>query len=130
MIKGGQTPSIATDIWSQGGASLLGVIQYFIHPGEIFITEKLVGTIPFGDQAHTGLNICVATKRALSGVGIGEYVEVDGIVNADTVEDCVHKTVNDSAANMKLAFFDFTGDECSGHMVQLSVWVAYRSPGA
>jgi hypothetical protein len=129
MIKGGQYPSIATDIWSQGSTSLLGIIQYVIRPGDVEVTEMLVGVLPFGEKAHTGANIALATKRALSDVGVGEHVEVQSVVTVDTVDQFVHKTVNDSASNMKLAFFDFNGDECSGHVVQLSVWLVYKSDG-
>ncbi|KAK3280800.1 hypothetical protein CYMTET_11379 [Cymbomonas tetramitiformis] len=124
-------PSIAGDIWGQGGISVFGLLAYFIDE-EWNYHEKLIRAIPFGAERHTGGNILVATKLACAEVGIGTYREETGDGeeeednNVDTVSDNVMNTVSDSASNMVSGWDEFNGYECCCHMLALSVLLFTR----
>eukprot|EP00854_Cymbomonas_tetramitiformis_P010283 gene10283-12162_t len=74
-------PSSAADIWSENGISLLGILLYFWAAGATELSELLVRAVPFGEVAHSGLEIEKATKKALADFGVGVYDDAN--VNDD-----------------------------------------------
>ncbi|KAK3259126.1 hypothetical protein CYMTET_31865 [Cymbomonas tetramitiformis] len=102
-LEAGILPSIAGDIWSEGGVAIFGILVYWIDADHV-LHEKLAAAIPFSDVRHTGPEICSATKASLSAIGIGSYETIgkgsSGIPTVDTVSDFVHCTASDSASNI------------------------------
>ena len=74
LVEEGILPSMAGDIWSENGISILGITTYFINK-EWELVERLVDAIPFSSQAHTGVNIERASKVALAATHIGVFKE-------------------------------------------------------
>ncbi|KAK3267068.1 hypothetical protein CYMTET_24352 [Cymbomonas tetramitiformis] len=128
----GISPSIAGDIWSQGGIAIFGILVYWVDT-EFKYHERLVAAIPFSSVRHTRFELEAATKKACASMGIGEYKEIltkeiltfddgdDELGLVDTVRDCVHCTVSDNASNIVNAWLCFDGDECVDHTIALSV---------
>ncbi|KAK3238914.1 hypothetical protein CYMTET_51117 [Cymbomonas tetramitiformis] len=102
-LEAGILPSIAGDIWSEGGVAIFRILVYWIDADHV-LHEKLAAAIPFSDVRHTGPEICAATKASLSAIGIGSYETIgkgsSGIPTVDTVSDFVHCTASDSASNI------------------------------
>ena len=93
-------PSIALDIWGEGGKSILGLLVYFID--EYFqMNELLLMALPFSNVAHNGVQIEKAIKQCLSSYGIGTYDEnakcpmTGRALMQDTVGECVHGATSD-----------------------------------
>ena len=100
LIAAGVLPSIAGDIWSENGLSILGITVYFINDDWVMV-ERLVDAVPFGTVAHTGVNIERQTKMSLAAVGIGAFKEDEDVgegqlpkVIEDTTSDFVHTKVS------------------------------------
>eukprot|EP00854_Cymbomonas_tetramitiformis_P027577 gene27577-34022_t len=82
--------------------ALNDVLMFASEGGEI-----LVRAVPFGEVAHTAIDIETATKKALALLGVGNYEgsvfvdpdDPDYLV--DTVKDCLHKAVADGASNVQ-----------------------------
>ncbi|KAK3270147.1 hypothetical protein CYMTET_21444 [Cymbomonas tetramitiformis] len=111
-------PSSAADIWSENGISLLGILLYFWAAGATELSELLVRAVPFGEVAHSGLEIEKATKKALADFGVGVYDDAnvnDDFEPVDTVLDCLHKAVADGASNIQKGLADFETSPCPVH---------------
>jgi hypothetical protein len=55
-------PSFSTDIWSENGIALLGMLVHFID-GEFVLREMALRASPMSTLAHTGANIKELSKR-------------------------------------------------------------------
>ncbi|KAK3269978.1 hypothetical protein CYMTET_21600 [Cymbomonas tetramitiformis] len=128
LIAEGILPSIAGDIWSEGGVALLGILVYWLDD-EFGYHEKLLGGIHFSEVRHTGDEIIKATKTSCAAMGIGEYVEKGELVGSDIVAENVHCTVSDSAANIVNGWQVFNGHECNDHLLALCVHAYLDTPG-
>lgn len=130
LAQEGISPCLAGDVWSEGGIAIFGILVYWIDNDGKYM-EKLLGAIPFGDVRHTGVEIERATKRCAADMGIGAYVEGndEGTKKEDTVSDCVHATVSDSASNIVSGWGCFDGSECNCHLLALCVLVYLSQPG-
>ncbi|KAK3256532.1 hypothetical protein CYMTET_34337 [Cymbomonas tetramitiformis] len=123
------SPSLAGDIWSEGGISIFGVLTYWIDV-EFTLFERLVSAIPFSAVRHTASEIQSATKKACSDMHIGLYREDlalgDGV---DTVDESVHCTISDNASNI-ISGWDcfFDGYECCNHTLALIVKAFLEHP--
>ncbi|KAK3288071.1 hypothetical protein CYMTET_4441 [Cymbomonas tetramitiformis] len=71
LISQGVLPSIAGDLWSEGGIAIFGILIYWLDENMQY-HEKLLGAIPFGDVRHTGPEIARATKICAANMGVGE----------------------------------------------------------
>lgn len=113
----------AIDIWSENGIALLGILLYFWAAGGTCISELLVRAVPFGDIAHTGAEIELASKRALAHIGVGEFREETSDCSdvVDTVRDCLHKAVADGASNVQKGLSEFETSPCPAHVGQRCV---------
>ena len=121
--------SIATDIWSENGVALLGLLGYAIvkvsEPQKSYyhMCEMLLAVLPFSELSHTGLNISTESKRILAQTwGIGEfYLDEENDELIDTVAENVFSFTADNASNMAKAFELFEGGGCFAHSLQLEV---------
>ncbi|KAK3288288.1 hypothetical protein CYMTET_4228 [Cymbomonas tetramitiformis] len=123
LLEEGILPSIAGDIWSEGGIAIFGILVYYVDANFV-LHEKLVAAIPFSSVRHTGFELELATKRACAIMGIGKFVELlEERENAgeDTVADTVHCTVSDNASNIVNGWLCFDGHECNDHTLALIV---------
>ncbi|KAK3247827.1 hypothetical protein CYMTET_42685 [Cymbomonas tetramitiformis] len=132
LLAEGVLPSIAGDIWSEGGVALLGILMYWLSDDGM-IHERLLRCIPFSEVRHTADEIEKATKEALADFGIGEYtigVNADAAptITSDTVTAFVHGSVSDNASNIVAGWNDFDGHECAGHTLALCVKKYLESP--
>ncbi len=124
----GIRPSIAGDIWSEGGISVFGILVYYIDRNFEYC-ERLVSAIPFSDVRHTGVEIELATKRACSEIHIGHFREdVSPGDGEDTVSESVHCTVSDNASNIVSGWETFEGHECHDHTLALIVHTYLAQP--
>ncbi|KAK3242100.1 La ribonucleoprotein [Cymbomonas tetramitiformis] len=125
-------PSSAIDIWSENGIALLGILLYFWAAGGTAISELLVRAVPFGEVAHTGTEIELATKRALAHLGVGEFREptsdADCFEIVDTVRHCLHKAVADGASNVQKGLAEFETSPCPAHVGQRCVLAYLEVP--
>ena len=135
LIEEGILPSLAGDIWSEGGIAIFGILVYFIDAEGVY-HQKLLGALPFGDVRHTGDEIQKATKRCAATMGIGSYKQGDEdvtkdslVILEDNVKDFVHATVSDSASNIVSGWGCFDGHECNCHLMALCVLTYLESPG-
>jgi len=64
MLADGVKPSVAGDIWSHKGCSLMGITLYGINSNWT-IQEWLVSATPFGATRHTGEAIDAITVESL-----------------------------------------------------------------
>ncbi|KAK3243662.1 hypothetical protein CYMTET_46696 [Cymbomonas tetramitiformis] len=103
----GILPSIAGDVWSEGGVSIFGILTDWLDT-EMRYHEKLLAAIPFIAVRHTDDEILLATKRACSKMGIGSFVESPNEFEViDTVTTCVHSTASESASNIVCGWKEF-----------------------
>ncbi|KAK3234342.1 hypothetical protein CYMTET_55406 [Cymbomonas tetramitiformis] len=136
LLAEGIMPSIAGDLWSEGGIAIFGILVYWIDKGMV-LHEKLLSAVPFSDVRHTGLEIERSTKESLSDMGVGEYTldqlgsadSGETSITVDTVKDFVHSTTSDSASNMISGWGCFDGHECNCHLLALCVLVFLTSDG-
>ncbi|KAK3238985.1 hypothetical protein CYMTET_51054 [Cymbomonas tetramitiformis] len=129
LFEEGILPSIAGDIWSQGGIAIFGILVYWLDI-DFVLHEKLVSAIPFSDVRHNGLEISKATKIACAKMGIGRYeVGDDEVVKVDTVASKVHCTASDSASNIVSGWGEWDGHECNCHLLALCVLAFLKSEG-
>ena len=129
LIAEGISPSIAGDIWSEGGVAIFGILAYWITK-DFKYKEKLLSAIPFGDVRHNALELELATKRACADFGIGSFEEgEDKSITIDTVTDSVHATISDSASNIIKGWISFDGHECSCHLLAVSTTEYLESDG-
>ncbi|KAK3265714.1 hypothetical protein CYMTET_25628 [Cymbomonas tetramitiformis] len=94
-------PSIGGDVWSQSGASIFGILVYWLDK-EFVVHEKCLAAIPFSSVRHTAEELEKATKVACADFGLGEYelvVGEEGVIGVDTVSDYIHATCSDNASN-------------------------------
>ena len=127
----GILPSIGGDIWSQSGASLFGILVYWLD--EFFeVHENLLAAIPFPSVSHTGEELEKATKEACRDIGLGEYreasLENEHTEAMDTVTDFVHATCSDNASNIVNGWKCFDGHECCDHPIALTVKTVLEHP--
>ncbi|KAK3279058.1 hypothetical protein CYMTET_13039 [Cymbomonas tetramitiformis] len=115
LLAEGILPSIAGDIWSEGGVCIFGILAYWLDL-EFERHEKLLAAIPFSDVRHTGPEILAATKKACAETGVGTFTDLE-----DTVTDCIHCTASDSASNIVSGWEKFDGHECNCHILALCV---------
>ena len=90
-------PSIALDIWGEGGKSILGMLIYFIDDN-FEMNELLLMALPFSNITHNGVQIEKAIKQCLSSYGIGvynEHVRNGSDLKDDTVGECIHGATSD-----------------------------------
>jgi len=136
LLGEGIMPSIAGDLWSEGGIAIFGILVYWIDKGMV-LHENLLSAVPFSDVRHTGLEIERSTKENLADMGVGEYT-LDQLgsadsgetpITVDTVTDFVHSTTSDSASNMISGWGCFDGHECNCHLLALCVLVFLTSDG-
>ena len=117
----GILPSIAGDIWSEGGIAIFGVLAYWIN-ADFEHRERLVSAIPFSSVRHTSDEIQLATKKACSIMHIGHFREDvapgDGV---DTIHESVQNSVSDNASNIISGWECFDGWECNDHTLALIV---------
>ena len=113
MVMDGVKPSMAGDIWSDGGCSLMGICMYGINAAWR-LDEWLVAATPFGSTRHTGEAIDQLTTDALKRQGIKWR---DG----GTVYEAIHGKVSDNASNMAKGWAGFAGGFCADHTIELSV---------
>ncbi|KAK3267764.1 hypothetical protein CYMTET_23702 [Cymbomonas tetramitiformis] len=117
----GILPSIAGDIWSEGGIAIFGVLAYWIN-ADFEHRERLVSAIPFSSVRHTSDEIQLATKKACSNMHIGHFREDvapgDGV---DTIHESVQNSVSDNASNIISGWECFDGWECNDHTLALIV---------
>ena len=113
MVAGGVKPSMAGDIWSHGGCSLMGICFYGISESWK-MEEWLVAATPFGSTRHTGEAIDSITVNALKKQGV-KWRENGSVYEA------VHSKVSDNASNMAKGWAGFDGGFCSDHTLELSV---------
>ena len=119
-------PSFSTDIWSEIGIALLGMLVHFID-GELVLHEMVLRASPMSTLAHTGANIKELSKTSCAAVGLGEYVkDSEGNVTVDTVPNHVVKAITDGASSMVAAFSDQEGSECVPHTLALVVNSVYK----
>jgi hypothetical protein len=77
-------PSFSTDIWSENGIALLGMLVHFID-NQFVMREMVLRASPMSTLAHTGANIKDLSKTSCAAVGLGEYVkDSEGNVNVDS----------------------------------------------
>ncbi|KAK3247611.1 hypothetical protein CYMTET_42895 [Cymbomonas tetramitiformis] len=125
----GILPSIAGDIWLEGGIAIFGILVYWLTPDFEYV-EKLLAAIPFGEVRHTAKEMELATKRASADIGIGVFVESEeGNIVQDTVVESIHATASDSASNIVKSWEVFGGHECSCHTLALSLGTFMESEG-
>jgi hypothetical protein len=105
-------PSMAGDIWSDRGCSLLGITLYAISK-TWKLEEWLVAATPFGTTRHTGDAIDATTLEALRKPGLGS--------TAEEVYAAVHSKISDNGSNMKKGWIGFGGRFCAAHTIELSV---------
>jgi len=113
MVIDGVKPSMAGDIWSDGGCSLMGICLYGINSAWK-MDEWLVAATPFGSTRHTGDAIDELTCAALKRQGI-KWRE------GGTVYEAIHGKVSDNASNMAKGWAGFDGGFCADHTLELSV---------
>jgi hypothetical protein len=113
MVAAGIKPSMAGDIWSHGGCSLLGICFYGIGPMWT-MDEWLVAATPFGSTRHSGAAVDALTVEALQKQGI-KWRE------GGSVYEAVHSKVSDNGTNMKKGWAGFDGGFCAAHTLELSV---------
>ena len=121
MVADGVKPSMAGDIWSDGGCSLMGVSFYGINSAWK-LGEWLVAATPFGSTRHTGEAIDAITIAALKRQGV-KWRE------GGTVYEAVHSKVSDNASNMAKGWAGFDGGFCADHTLELSVKVFTGASG-
>ena len=109
----GVKPSMAGDIWSHGGCSLMGICFYGIND-YWKMDEWLVAATPFGSTRHTGEAIDEISAAALRRQGV-QWRE------NGTVYEAVHAEVSDHASNMAKGWRGFDGGFCADHTLELSV---------
>ena len=106
-------PTMAGDIWSDRGCSLMGINLYGI--SKIWtLDEWLAAATPFGSIRHTGAAIDSITVDALKrgGISWGSQAEV---------YEGIHGKVSDNASNMAKGWSGFGGGFCNAHTIELSV---------
>ena len=113
MVIDGVKPSMAGDIWSDGGCSLMGICLYGIN-SSWKMSEWLVAATPFGSTRHTGDAIDELTVNALKRQGV-KWRE------GGTVYEAIHGKVSDNASNMAKGWQGFDGGFCVDHTIELSV---------
>lgn len=113
MCIDGVKPSIAGDIWSDHGCSIMGICMYGINKQWQF-KEWLAAATPFGSTRHHGEAIDSVTKEALERQGIKWRVN-------GSIYEAVHGKVSDNASNMKKGWNGFDGGYCADHTIELSV---------
>ena len=121
MVIDGVKPSMAGDIWSDGGCSLMGICMYGISSAWT-MDEWLAAATPFGSTRHTGEAIDDITGKALQKQGV-KWRE------GGTVYEAVHGKVSDNASNMAKGWAGFDGGFCADHTIELSVKVYTGAPG-
>jgi hypothetical protein len=114
MVASGVKPSMAGDIWSHGGCSLMGICFYGISRPQWKMDEWLVAATPFGSTRHTGEAIDSITVAALQKQGV-KWRE------GGSVYEAVHSKVSDNASNMAKGWAGFDGGFCVDHTLELSV---------
>ncbi|KAK3269948.1 hypothetical protein CYMTET_21631 [Cymbomonas tetramitiformis] len=124
----GILPSIAGDIWSEGGIAIFGVLVYWIDANFNYF-ERVLAAIPFSAVRHTGEELERATKEACSAIGIGKYGTLNADMFEDTVVDFVHCTVSDNATNIVKGWESFDGHECNCHTLALCVHTYLAADG-
>ncbi|KAK3249890.1 hypothetical protein CYMTET_40705 [Cymbomonas tetramitiformis] len=137
LIQEGIIPSVAGDIWSEGGGiAIFGILVYFIDAHGVYHQKLLGAAIPFGDVRHNVVEIQKATKRCAVAMGIGAYklgdedTDADSpVIIEDTVSDFVHATVSDSTSNIVSGWGCFDGHECNCHLSALCVLTFLESSG-
>jgi hypothetical protein len=112
MVVGGVKPSIAGDIWSHKGCSIMGICMYGISSSWV-INEWIVAATPFGATRHTGDTIDDITVAALKQQGI-KWRE-------NGSDEAVHEKVSDNASNMVKGWKGFDGGFCADHTIELSI---------
>ena len=113
LLLDGIKPSIAGDIWSDRGCSLMGVLGYGIDRSWT-MREWLLAATPFGATRHTGDAIDTITVDALKLV-------VPTWTTQEAVYTGVHGKVSDNASNMAKGWSAFAGGFCVDHTLELSV---------
>ena len=121
MVADGVKPSMAGDIWSHGGCSLMGICFYGISSAWK-MDEWLVAATPFGSTRHTGEAIDSITVNALQKQGV-KWRE------GGSVYEAVHSKVSDNASNMAKGWVGFDGGFCADHTLELSVKVFTGADG-
>ena len=121
MVVDAVKPSMAGDIWSHGGCSLMGICFYGIS-SQWKMHEWLVAATPFGSTRHTGEAIDSITVAALKKQGI-KWRE------GGSVYEAVHSKVSDNASNMAKGWAGFDGGFCADHTLELSVKVFTGADG-
>ncbi|KAK3233451.1 hypothetical protein CYMTET_56256 [Cymbomonas tetramitiformis] len=125
LLEEGILPSIAGDIWSQGGIAIFGILVYWLDQ-DFTYHEKLLAALPFSDVRHTAGTMESATKEACADIGLGEYNFAD---NKDDVASEIHSTVSDNASNIVSGWMCFDGHECTDHTIALMVKTFLEQPG-
>ena len=105
-------PGMAGDIWSSGGVSLLGLVQYHMTQ-DWKIEELLLAATPFGDERHTGEAIGAKTREACVAAGLPH-----------DVFSAVFFPVSDNGSNMISGWEGFGRGPCCVHTGQRSVLVS------
>ena len=121
MLSDGVKPSMAGDIWSDGGCSLMGICFYGIS-STWKLDEWLVAATPFGSTRHTGEAIDSITVAALKKQGVMWR-------EGGPVYEAVHSKVSDNASNMAKGWAGFDGGFCADHTLELSVKVFTGASG-
>ena len=100
----------------------MGILLYFWPENGTAISELLVRAVPFGEVAHTAIEIEAATKKALALLGVGDYEKsTDPQSLIDTVRDSLHKAVADGASNVQKGLGGFELSPCPAHVGQRCV---------
>ncbi|KAK3246174.1 hypothetical protein CYMTET_44280 [Cymbomonas tetramitiformis] len=130
LLAEGISPSIGGDVWSQSGASIFGILLYWLDE-DFNLHEKVLGAIPFSSVRHNADQLEKATKKACADFGLGQYEltgEEDARIVVDTVANYIHATCSDNASNMLAARKCFDGHECIDHTVALVVKTFLEHP--
>ena len=106
-------PSMAGDIWSDRGCSLLGITLYAIS-ASWKLEELLVAATPFGATRHRGEAIDTLTLEALQACNLKWSASA-------TVYESVFRKVSDNGSNMKKGWSGFEGGFCADHTLELSI---------
>ncbi|KAK3254091.1 hypothetical protein CYMTET_36682 [Cymbomonas tetramitiformis] len=132
LLAEGILPSIGGDVWSQSGASIFGILVYWLDK-EFVVHEKCLAAIPFSSVRHTAEELEKATKVACADLGLGEYelvVGEEGVIGVDTVSDHIHAMCSANGSNMTAGWKCFDGHECTDHTLALVVRAFLEHPVA
>ena len=98
--------NMASDLWSDSDASLIGTLLYYIAADWTGLHTMLIGATSFSGERHAADNIRRQTELDLESVGL-------------TFDD-IHAKVSDQGSNIKKASGGLPGCYCTAHTVELA----------